>query len=240
MGTGFFALGILCFIYYFTIIWYTKRWNTTFSIFWVFFGLLQIGLSVLVDIVPTWADYIIGGIAIICTFVFVAVEIIILCSMVTVPPKKLKYIIILGARVRGEVVTEALKRRLDRGLRYLQENPETMVVLSGGKGRGEDITEALAMSRYLQSCGVEPERIILEEKSTTTQENLEFCKEVVESEKDKIGLVTNNFHMYRAMRSGKKAGYKKVYGIAASCNPVVFLNYVVREFFGVLKMYLAK
>lgn len=240
MGTGFFALGVLCFMYYFTIIWYTKRWNTTFSTFWVFFGLLQIGLSVLVSIVPTWAGYIIGGVAVLCAFVFAAVEILILCGMVTVPPRKLKYMIILGARVRGEVVTEALKRRLDRGLCYLQENPETVVILSGGKGRGEDITEALAMSRYLQSCGVEPERIILEEESTTTQENLEFCKGFLDSETDKVGLVTNNFHMYRAMRIGKKVGYRKLHGISASCNPVVFLNYIVREFFGVLKMYFAK
>ena len=240
MSAGLIAFGILCFCYYLTIVWYTKRWNTAFSGFWIGFGLLKIALGGVLTLVPEWVQYVVAALCAAAWILFLAVEIIILCSMVTVPPDHLKYIVILGARIRGETVTDALKKRLDRGLRYLQENPETVVIVSGGRGRGEDITEALAMSRYLQACGVEPERIRMEEESTTTRENLELSGRFIRDPGEKIGLVTNNFHMYRALFIGRKIGYKRLCGIVAGCNPIVFLNYMTREFFAVLKIWISR
>ncbi|MEF9840800.1 MAG: YdcF family protein, partial [Lachnospiraceae bacterium] len=112
----------------------------------------------------------------------------------------------------------------------------TMAVVSGGRGKGEDITEALAMQNYLVACGIHESRILLEDASTNTKENLDFSSQFLKLKKDKIGIVSNNFHMYRALALAKKQGYKHVYGIAASCKPIIFPNYMVREFFAVLQL----
>lgn len=132
----------------------------------------NIGIGILTREIPVWLEYILTGIFIVLWMIFFCVEVLILCAMISVAPKNMKYIIILGAQIRGKRVTEALKRRLDRGIRYLNENPETIVIVSGGRGKGEDITEAEAMAEYLENCGIDANRICLEEKSTSTYENL--------------------------------------------------------------------
>ena len=159
-----------------------------------------------------------------------------MCKVV-LPQNRLKYIVILGAQIRGKKITGSLKRRLDRGLRYLQENPDTICIVSGGKGRGEDISEAEAMADYLKACGIQSERIYKEDKSTTTWENLTLSASYIEDlNKDKIGIISNNFHIYRAMKMARILGYKKVFALPASTNMVVFPNYMVREFFALFVM----
>lgn len=239
MSAGFIALGILSILYYGFIIWYTKRWNGTFTGFWIIFGVANIGIGVLTRDIPVWCEYLLTAIFVVLWMIFFCVEILILCGMVSVVPKNLKYVIILGAQIRGERITEALKRRLDRGVRYLEENPDTIVIVSGGKGKGEDMTEAEAMALYLQERGIASDRIYQETKSTSTYENLRKSLAYIDDEKrDKIGIVTNNFHIYRSMKLAKMIGYKKIYAITASSNPAVFLNYMVREFFAVLALFL--
>lgn len=234
MVSGYVLFGLLCICYYLFMAFYTKSFRQTFMAFWPVFAALQFLLAVVTGVAPVWCSYVIFAASAVCGIVFVLVEILILCGMVTVPPRRLDYIIILGARIHGEEVSESLDRRLSRGLRYLLENQETKVIVSGGKGRGESISEAEAMERWLLNHGVEEERIFQENKSTSTFENLEFSKSFADAKKDKVGIVTNNFHMYRAMRIGRAAGYKKLFGISAGCNPVMFFNYSVREFFCIL------
>ena len=239
MASGFIALGILSILYYGFVVWYTKRWNGTFTWFWAVFGLANIGIGILTRGIPVWLEYILTGIFIVLWMIFFCVEVLILCAMISVAPKNMKYIIILGAQIRGKRVTEALKRRLDRGIRYLNENPETIVIVSGGRGKGEDITEAEAMAEYLENCGIDANRICLEEKSTSTYENLKKSLAFIDDERrDKRGIVTNNFHIYRAVKLAKSIGYRKVYAITASSNLAVFPNYMVREFFAVLALFL--
>jgi len=237
MEAGYIALGLLSFLYYICLVWHTKKLNSTFIGFWIVFGLLNVCLGLLVGKTPSFIDYVILGVSVLFWIVFAAVEILILSAMVVMPKKKLKYIIILGAQIRGKKMTGSLKRRLDKGLRYLQENPETICIVSGGKGRGEDISEAEAMFQYLCDCGIEENRIYMEDKSTTTYENLVFSKQFIDKlEKDSVGIVSNNFHIYRAMKMARILGYKKVFALPATTNLVVFPNYMVREFFALLKM----
>ena len=80
----------------------------------------------------------------------------------------LDYLIVLGAHVDGERLTKALYERVRKALEYLETHPETKAVLSGGKGKGEAISEAEAMRRYLIRKGISPERLLLEEKSVNT------------------------------------------------------------------------
>lgn len=83
--------------------------------------------------------------------------------------ENLDYIIVLGAHVDGTRMTLALLERTRRALLYLEENPGTRAVLSGGMGDGERISEAEAMYRYLTEHGIDGGRLIREERSTQYQ-----------------------------------------------------------------------
>ena len=238
MVAGYIAFGLLCLFYYLFLVWYTKRLNSTFSWFWILLSLWYVLLAVLTDILPDWGDYIILAVQIVFVTVFVVVEIFILCANVSLPQKNLDYIIVLGAQIRGTVITGTLRRRLDKAFSYMQKNPETICIVTGGQGKGESVTEAKAMADYLTGCGISEERILLENQSTSTYENLANSYELLEhDEKDRVGIVTNNFHVYRSVKYAKMVGFQNVYAIAAGCDVVLFLNYMVREFFAVLYLY---
>ena len=93
--------------------------------------------------------------------------------------ENLDYIIVLGAHVNGTRLSKALLERARRALEYLEKNPGTKAVLSGGQGEGESISEAQAMSIYLQEHGISSDRLIMEDRSTNTKENLDFSLEKI-------------------------------------------------------------
>lgn len=184
----------------------------------------------------------IGGVALsIALMLFIGVEVQIIRAMYQKPEPNLSYLIVLGAQVKGDVPSKALNLRLEATAEYLEENPETKAVLSGGQGPGEDITEAECMYRYLTDAGIAKNRLILEDRSTTTQENLEFsAKKITEISgqsafEQKVGILSNNFHVYRAMQLGEKMGFQDFYGIAAGSDWRFQVHYMVREFFALIK-----
>ncbi|MCM3575150.1 YdcF family protein [Mesobacillus subterraneus] len=113
-------------------------------------------------------------------------------------PRNADYLIILGARVKGTVPSLALQYRIDHAANYLKDNPETIAIASGGKGPGEDISEAESIKRELIGHGIEESRVLLEDKSTDTYENIRFSKELIPEEAEVGLVVTNDFHIYRA------------------------------------------
>ncbi len=118
-------------------------------------------------------------------------------------------LIVLGCAVHGERVSLTLSYRLDRAIEYLNENPNTLVIVSGGKGNGESISEAEAMRRYLEAHGIDAQRIIKEDRSTSTEENFIFSREILETlfpNGAKYAFVTTNFHVMRAELVAKKQG----------------------------------
>lgn len=150
-------------------------------------------------------------------------------------------IIILGARLYGTVPSPSLKERLDTGYDYLMRHENANVVVSGGIGSGEDITEASAMKSYLMEKGIKGERILVEDVSTNTFQNITFSKELVKEklpefdlESDKIGIVTNDYHVFRGVMMAKRFGFQAV-GIPAKTPPTTLVKGYVREYFGVLK-----
>lgn len=145
------------------------------------------------------------------------------------------YLIVLGAQVRGTTITKSLKKRLDTAADYLADNPETMVIVSGGQGTGEDISEAEAMYRYLKQKGITDDRILIEDQSTSTEENIRFSKKLMEDQNASVAIVTNGFHIFRSISIAKKQGLSQVQGLAAPSDQILTLNYYVREVAGVLK-----
>ncbi|MEG0190385.1 MAG: YdcF family protein [Lachnospiraceae bacterium] len=230
------SFGIFCIVYYLVIRIYTKKWDSTFSLFWLGFGTAHIGIGLILRANPLWIQNICGILMVILWAIFLAVEIIISSAMMSVYDEHLSYIIVLGAKVDATRITCSLNRRLEKAEQYLKRNPDTTVIVSGGQGKGESITEASAMAEYLKNCGISETRIVLEDRSTNTKENLQYCKKYVNSYTEPIGIVTNNFHMYRALWLGKIEGYTRLQGIPASTNLIIFPNYMVREFFAVLQL----
>ena len=135
--------------------------------------------------------------------------------------------------------SKALQYRLDEAIVYLEENPDTKAIVSGGQGKDEYISEAQGMYDYLVAKGIDPDRIIQEEQSENTFQNLTYSAEFLDKEHNSVGIVSNNFHIFRAVKIARKAGYQEVYGIAAKGEPFLQLNNMMREFLGVLKDFLA-
>lgn len=151
------------------------------------------------------------------------------------PQPHADYVIVLGAQVRGTVVSKALKKRLDTAYEYLQDNKSAKVIVSGGQGSGEDISEARAMYDYLAGRGIAKDRLIMEDNSRNTYENLRFSQSEMGVGEHTVVLVTNSFHVFRAVNIAKKLGLKEVSGLGAPTDDILTLHYYIREFFAVLK-----
>lgn len=149
------------------------------------------------------------------------------------------YVIVLGAQWKMNGPSYVLQKRLDAAAAYLRENPDTMVIVSGGRGSNEPISEAEGMAGYLMNAGIGSERILLEDRSTDTNENLEFSAEYIDKSEDRVVVVTNDFHVYRATQIARKKGFARVEGLAAGSYPAMLPNNLLREFFGVTKDFLA-
>ena len=154
-------------------------------------------------------------------------------------------IIVLGAGIHGERVSLTLRNRLEAATLYHKKNPDALIVVSGGQGPQEDITEALAMERYLIERGIPKEMIIKEEQSTSTAENFAFSKGLLDErlgEEYSVAYVTNDFHIFRAGMIARNAGLENIthvnsstvwYLVVPCClrECVAILNYCARMLF---------
>ena len=152
------------------------------------------------------------------------------------------YLIVLGAAVYGDQPSLTLVRRLEGTKAYLDAHPETVAIVSGGMGKGETITEAQAMHDWLIAHGVAPERVIMEPKATSTQENLKYSFDIIRSRGDepagRVAIVSSAYHLYRAKLMARNLGVPDAAGVAAPWGYFfVMLNYFIREAFGVTHLW---
>ena len=149
-------------------------------------------------------------------------------------------IIVLGAGVNGTRPSLSLRDRMVGAYDYLIAHPDTVAVVSGGQGEGEDITEAQCMYDWLTAKGIAPERIIMEDKATSTLENLRYSMAIIDGldiDEPVIGLVSSEYHLHRAKRLAAYVGID-VIGIAARTSyPTVAVNYFIREAFAMTEQY---
>lgn len=166
-----------------------------------------------------------------CIAVFLIVEGMIAAAGFAPAAQNLDYIVVLGARVEGREPSGALRNRIEVAAQYLSENPDAMAVLSGGQGADEEISEAQCMYEKLIAAGIDADRLILEDQSTDTRENLIFSRRLI-PEGASVGLVTNNFHIFRARALAKKLGWDAA-GIPVATSRISIPHYFMREFMGV-------
>lgn len=145
------------------------------------------------------------------------------------PKGEAEYVIVLGAKVNGTRPSRALQGRIDQAGQYLKEHKEANAILTGGQGQDEGITEAAAMEAGLLSLGIKKERIILEDQSTTTLENIAFCKQFIADQRAGIVIVTSDFHTLRGKTMAEAAGFSSVETLGASTDLVMRLHYYTRE-----------
>lgn len=179
---------------------------------------------------PVWTRRIaIAVMALVTCGVFAGCALI-MRAAVSTPPANLDYIVVLGANLNADgSPKETLRYRLDEAAAYLEQSPETTCVVSGGQGPDEPCSEAESMARYLEAAGVDASRVILEDRSTTTAENLRFSAALLNSPDASVGVVTNDFHVLRATRIARRQGLTSVYGISAPTNPLYLPQACVRE-----------
>lgn len=157
-------------------------------------------------------------------------------------PEKTDAVIVLGCKVNGEDPSKMLKRRLDAAKIFLSENDDVICIVTGGKGDDEIISEAQAMKSYLVEKGIDADRIIMEDKSVNTYENLEnSCKILEEMGIGKnISIVTDGFHQYRAGFIAKKLGYEPsaINAVTDFYNLTLTPTYYVREWMAITNEYI--
>lgn len=252
------VIGILCILYYITICKYLRRWNSRFPRFWLILGLAILLFEWKKKLLPAEVLWGVRFVEIAVLALFALVEALVISGMrVRAQKEACRYLIVLGAKVDGYHLTDALKQRMDAAVRYLRENPGTKVIVSGGQGRGESLPEGRAMAEYLRKRGIAPGRILTEEKSTTTRENLAYSGRILLEDLQRqsgtegafaerreglgdipVGVVTNSFHMYRAVKIAGQVGYGRVTAVPAPTTRIMLVNYMTREFFGILKMWI--
>ncbi len=216
-------------------------------------NILGIPFSLAVMLYGIYFDKINGFIRKICSNIFgklAAFIITVICALVIMftvvtsvhifsamhnPPPHETTVVVLGCQVRPEGPSLMLWERIDAAYKFLSENESLKCVVSGGQGADEPISEAECMYNELVRMGISPDRIYLEDKSTSTYENLLFSQEVIKQKNlsPEITIITNDFHQYRASEIAASLGIEN-YNISGQTNILLFPTFYVRELCGIL------
>ena len=219
--------------------------GTKFYLIWILMGICAVALGVCLqtkiwDNIPNVLKIIlyIGIGASLCVIIFT--QALVISGFKPTDEKNLDYIIVLGAQVKEKGPSLVLRHRLDSAYDYLNKNPKTKCIVSGGQGSNEPTSEAKAMKDYLVDKGIDADRIIMEDKSVNTSQNIQYSSAFLDKDKDSVGIVTNNFHVYRGTHLAIRAGFKNVYGIPAPSEIAYLPNNMFRESFGIIKDFALK
>ena len=238
------VVGIVCFLYTFAM--YFTGFGGFLSFVWLipaFLGLLLAGMLMGKITLRKWQKRLMIYVLIPIVLIFLVVEMIILSAFFEKPKEEPEYIIVLGTTVYEHSPCYLLRQRLKEAVKWADIYEDAKIVVTGGQGEAEPFTEGSEMKRYLiEELGVSEDRIIVEEASVNTYENMTFTGAILEKEDEGFSyentpvlVVTNNFHMYRAMQIAKKAGYENVSGAPSGTYIFLFPHYMVREFCAILK-----
>lgn len=171
-----------------------------------------------------------------------ACEITILSSAKTSRDLPKKYVVVLGAGIRGDNPTLSLIHRMQAAESYLETYPDTKAVLSGGQGEGENLSEAQCMFNWLTERGIAPDRLLLEDKSTSTMENLQFSEEKILAdggEMSDTAIISSPYHLYRAKSMAGSIGYVNPSGVACVHGyPIYSVGMYIREAFGLTHLWI--
>lgn len=178
---------------------------------------------------------VLGSCVALCAVYAVVISIFMVRAAKDSPKDENTTLVVLGCQVKNGAPSLMLERRLIAAYDYLSEHEDVKVVVSGGKGNDEVISEAQCMNDWLIGRGIAPERIFMEDSSVSTEENLRFSKRIIDENglHEKITIVTDGFHQLRADIIAEKQGIESS-NVSAETKLYLLPTYWVREWFGVL------
>lgn len=240
MSLFFAVLGGMCILYFLCIVLFAG-YGTLFFVVWLVAGAVALLFSYCLRR-GIWQKHVPPGvrrsfwcIVAVGTAAFVIAESCILSGFAAKPSENAGYLIVLGAQVKPSGPSRVLQYRLDAATGYLKAHPDCKVIVSGGQGSDEVTSEAQGMHDYLVAQGIETDRIRMEDQSVNTIQNLRYSARYLDKEKDEVVIVTNNFHVFRAVGIAKKQGYQHVSGLPAASNLFFLPNNMLREFIGLFQ-----
>jgi uncharacterized SAM-binding protein YcdF (DUF218 family) len=228
------GLGILLILYWFGISLFIG-FGQMFSYIWLAGGIF---LIIFGRMPKSAVKKVLAGLMIVSLCACAALEIPIIRGAVSEPDSNADYVIVLGAKVNGTKPSRVLRQRLDAAIEYAEQNKNAEIIVTGGKGADEAISEAEAMKNYLVKKGIAGDRIITENKAADTGENLELSKNIIGDTDKSIVIVTSDFHMYRAVKIAEQTGFSRISGLPARTDAVLAPNYYIREAFGIIKYFM--
>lgn len=224
------AVGVACIIYYF-VLWHASRLGLSMSLMWPVLGVGSIVCGILSDNpkIPhpfhtLWRMGLCVALA-----ALLALEGLVVSGLNATAPPDMDVLIVLGARVDPDGPSPALRRRLNAVMACIDDHPQAVIIASGGQGSDEPMSEAQCIKEQLIERGVDGHRIILEDRSTATVENIRYSMALMDSPDARTGIITNNYHVWRATAIARKAGMTNVYGIAAEYTGHTKFHYMIRE-----------
>lgn len=229
LGTLYLVGGAACLIYYFVIGFYS-RFGLSIQWIWLAAGAVLIAAGLLCRApLPRWLRWLwraglCAGLALV-----IALECLVVSGMASTAPDGMDYLIVLGASVYSDGPSPALTRRLNAVMECLDRHPDARIIASGGQGPNEPVSEAQCIRDELVRRGVDPRRILMEDRSANTRQNFAFSMELIDDPDAKVGIVTNNYHIWRSVQLAKKAGLTHAWGIAAEYTGPTLLHYMIRE-----------
>ena len=229
----FLTASLFC-LFYFIVVCMATGSFASFSCFWLFLGFVFGVLSWLYGkngrlLFPGIVRFLLTAATAAGLLILLYGSIRVLSGTRKTAAEEADYCIVLGAKVNAATPSRALRYRLEAALDYAVEHPGTKLVLSGGKGGGEEISEAECMKNWLLDKGISEDRLILEDESTSTVENLKFSDQLTGCSEHTVCIVSNDFHIYRAVRLAETLGYRHVSGLPARSDLTTRPHYVVRE-----------
>ncbi|MCR5770679.1 MAG: YdcF family protein [Butyrivibrio sp.] len=244
----YFILFIWSVLYFFTCLAYGGGLSLSWVWLWILIGAFSLIRVVMLKSridgkekirIPSVVRWIYRVAFLVVLLIFIIIESKVIGAMTAEPREDLEYVVLLGAGMHGTEPSNPYKARIKKAAEYLEENENTILIASGGQGSDEAISEAECAKRVLvEQYGIDEDRIILEDKSTDTEENLKNSLEIIEDPGSSVGVITNGFHECRAMSIAKSVGYENVYSVPAQTLFPVGIHYTVREFFGMVEFYL--
>lgn len=236
-----FLLSVFCIIYYGIVIAYSGL-HTAFVGFWLFFAVLNAFVAVILQSSFYLSlPFIIHLIIKIVVMIILAFFLIILFKIISTsssPDEDADYLIVLGAIVRGEKPSNALRERIKTAYNYLSTHKKTIAVLTGYRNPNAKISQGKCMQNELRNMGIPAYRLLVEDHARTTEENLKFSRDFMTQLDPKICIISSDFHLYRTLKTAKKYGLKNVKGIAAKTPAPILIHCYIREIFAVIKSYI--
>ncbi len=177
-----------------------------------------------------------SAVAAVCIILAAVISVLMIRQAQNYPENGADAVIVLGCRVKPDGASLMLRRRAEAACSYLMENPSAVCIASGGKGSDEPFSEAEAIRDVLIDKGISPDRIIMEDRSTTTAENFAFSCRIMKERGlgGRVVIATSEFHQYRAMLIAEKNGLADCAAVSSHTQRLLLPSYWIREWYAVI------